>query len=70
MTRHKRRNLSVGIKRHICAAFAGFDFLFVLGVARRIECGTLGLGKGTAFFFAGIAVFAAAAYKGGFLGGR
>ena len=54
-------------KRRICGWIAGIAFFLMLGCVGGVECGTLPLVRGMilAVFF--LAVFALAAYKGGYM---
>lgn len=59
--------MSVKSKRRICAVISFLGFMFSLGSAGGVETDTLPLGRGAICMFLGIAVFAFAAYKGGYM---
>jgi len=58
-------------KRRICATVSLSGLLFAIGSIGGIELGLSSLGQGTVNAFIGAILFAAAAYKGGYIqGGR
>ena len=59
--------MSIKTKRHICAAVSLLAFILMLGIAGGVECGTMPLKKGAIMMFSSLAVWIAAAYKGGYL---
>lgn len=58
--------MTIKTKRRICSTICLAGFLLLLGAVGGLELGTLPLGTGTVLALAGLGVFAAAAYKGGF----
>lgn len=59
--------MKVKTKRRICGWISGVSLVLALGVGGNIECGFTPLGEGTALMFLFLAIFALAAYKGGYM---
>lgn len=59
--------MKIRTKRHICLVVSGIGFLTMLGAVGGIECNTLNLKAGVIIAVIGLMVFAAFAYKGGYM---
>lgn len=54
--------------QNVCGILSFLGFMFMLGTVGAMEHDTIALGQGAIQSIIGLAVFAGAAYKGGFMG--
>lgn len=59
--------MKIRTKRRICGWIAGISLFIMFGFVGGVECGTIPLRRGMIFAGLSLAVFAAAAYKGGYM---
>lgn len=63
----KEPDMKTRTKRRICAAISALAFLFAFGTAGGVENNLIPLTQGAIRMWVGLALCAAAAYKGGYM---